>query len=153
MRSYGKAYSQTKNPFFPKMPAHVQYSLCTEREMISITGNIGKTERWADKCRQGRLSSKRYSLPWKFSQWPISIVIHHWITDEFSLIYHQNLQMSMKQEALAHLLSQLSGRLSHCKARWNNSRSMCCNKLEMHQPHEHAILKMMPTVKIFFCSV
>lgn len=69
------------------------------------------------------------------------------------MIYHQNIQLSMKQEALAHLLSQLSGRFFHCKARWNNSRSMYCNTLKMHQPHERAIHKMMPTVKIFFCSL
>lgn len=33
------------------------------------------------------------------------------------MIYHQNIQLSMKQEALTHLLSQLSHRLSHCRVR------------------------------------
>lgn len=46
------------------------------------------------------------------------------------MIYHQNIQLSMKQEALAHLNSSLF----HCKERWNNSRSMRCNTLEMQQP-------------------
>lgn len=57
------------------------------------------------------------------------------------MIYHQNIQLSMKQEAVAPLPPQLSGRLSYCKARWNNSCSVYCNTVEMRQPKEHAIDK------------
>ena len=60
------------------------------------------------------------------------------------MIYHQNIQLSMKQEAQAAVhLGSVEG-FSHCQASVTHWR---CTS-----PHEHAILQMMPTVRISFCA-
>lgn len=76
---------------------------------------------------QTRFHSQGYSLPWKF---PVvnfhsdSSLNNTWIPHD---LYHQNLQLSMKQESLTHLLAEHRGR--RCAPRWNISGSACSNRL------------------------
>lgn len=83
--------------------------------------------RKVNSYRQTGLHSQGYSLPWKF---PVvnfhsdSLLNNTWIPHD---LYHQNLQLSMKQESLTHLLAEHGGRC--CAPRWNNGGSACCNRL------------------------
>lgn len=115
MRSYGrrKAHSQNRN-CFPESKSvgsarfpHRRDEGKEEESRMGKEENTGRCTR-RDGSGKTRLDSKRHSP--RLGNFHIQSII------EFSTIYHQNAQLSMKREALAHLPPLLSGSLSHCGA-------------------------------------
>lgn len=127
MRSCGRhrAYGHNRKTFALNWTALYQGDTILKKRN---TKHKNQTKGRQTETQRG-LHSKGYSPPWKF---PVvnfhsdSSLNNTWIPHD---LYHQNIQLSMKQESLTHLPSEHRGR--HCAPRWNNSSSICSNRLEI----------------------